>query len=64
MIESGVPKLDFEEAQFNGKGEEIFFCLPGEIPLQNTDGRIIGMLGTYVDITDIKQAQADAPKKH
>jgi len=56
VIESGTPKLNFEETRMKSNGEMIILQT-SKIPLKNSDGQIIGMLGAYVDITEQKHAE-------
>ncbi|MCK4707469.1 MAG: response regulator, partial [Gammaproteobacteria bacterium] len=55
-IESGEPKLAFEEPQTTPDGR-IIWLQTSKIPLRNTDGQIFGVLGTYEDITPRKEAE-------
>ena len=57
VIESGLPKLLIEESQTTPAGKTIAL-LSSKLPLRNSKGEIIGMLGTYLDITARKQAEA------
>ena len=56
VIESGKPKLLIEEPQTTPAGKTIYL-LTSKLPLRNADGTISGVLGTYFDITDRKQAE-------
>lgn len=56
VIESGRPKLLFEEPQTTPSGEKIYL-LTSKVPLQDGKGEIIGVLGTYLDITERKKAE-------
>ncbi|MCX6690983.1 MAG: PAS domain-containing protein, partial [Methanoregula sp.] len=56
VIESGKPKLLFEEPQTTPTGEKIYL-LTSKIPLRDASGNIVGVLGTYLDITERKQAE-------
>ncbi|OGS05879.1 MAG: hypothetical protein A3G41_07665 [Elusimicrobia bacterium RIFCSPLOWO2_12_FULL_59_9] len=57
VIESGRPKLLIEEPQTTPQGDTLFL-LTSKIPLRGNDGKIIGILGTYMDITERKKAEA------
>jgi PAS domain S-box-containing protein len=57
VIESGQPKLLIEESQTTPAGKTITL-LSSKLPLRDARGEIIGMLGTYLDITERKQAEA------
>ncbi len=54
VIESGLPKLLIEEPQTTPEGNTITL-LTSKIPLRNSEGKIIGVLGTYMDITERKR---------
>ncbi len=56
VITSGVPKLHYEEAQTTPAGTQLWLRT-SKIPLRDLEGHIIGILGTYEDITDRKQAE-------
>jgi PAS domain S-box-containing protein len=56
VIESGRPKLLIEEPQTTPSGERISL-LTSKVPLKDTNGEIIGVLGTYLDITARKMAE-------
>ena len=56
VIESGQPKLLTEEPQTTPDGRSISL-LTSKIPLVDYDGKISGVIGTYIDITDRKQAE-------
>jgi PAS domain S-box-containing protein len=57
VIESGRSKLLIEESQTTPAGKTITL-LSSKLPLRDARGEIIGMLGTYLDITERKQAEA------
>jgi PAS domain S-box-containing protein len=56
VIASGTSKLLFEEPQTTPSGE-IIYLLTSKIPLRDARGDIVGVLGTYLDITERKQAE-------
>ena len=56
VIASGQPKLLIEESQTTPAGKTITL-LSSKLPLRDTTGEIIGILGTYLDITERKQAE-------
>lgn len=58
VIESGQPKLLIEEPQTTPDGKRIIL-LTSKIPLRDANGEICGVLGTYLDITARKQAEAE-----
>jgi two-component system, sensor histidine kinase and response regulator len=55
VINSGQPLLNFEEEQTDARGKKKWL-LTSKIPLRDAHGDVIGMLGTYQDITEQKQA--------
>jgi PAS domain S-box-containing protein len=55
VIETGIPKLAYEEPQDSAKGR--IWIRTSKVPLRNAEGEIIGVLGTYEDITDAKRTQ-------
>jgi PAS domain S-box-containing protein len=58
VIDSGVPKLNFEERQIQSDGD-VRWLRTSKVPLRDADGAIIGVLGTYEDITDRKRAEKE-----
>ena len=56
VIASGVEKLLIEEPQTTPEGNSITL-LTSKIPLRSPKGEIIGVLGTYMDITVRKHAE-------
>lgn len=55
VMESGIPKLNYEETQHTATGRTIW-VITSKIPLRDADGNVIGVLGTYEDITERKIA--------
>jgi len=55
VIESGEKKLNFEEPLTNNEGKTIWIKT-SKVPLTNSKGEIIGVLGIYDDITEEKEA--------
>jgi PAS domain S-box-containing protein len=58
VIESGRAKLLIEEPQTTPEGNTIIL-LTSKIPLRSFEGEIIGVLGTYMDITERKHAEEE-----
>ena len=56
VIKSGISKLDYEEPLTTPTGEESWINT-NKVPLKNDKGKITGVLGTYVDITDRKNIE-------
>ena len=57
VILSGVPKLQYEETRVIKN--KTMWLEASKIPLTDLDGHIIGVLGTYTDISERKQAIED-----
>jgi PAS domain S-box-containing protein len=57
VIDAGRPKMLYEEPQTTPDGKRITL-LTSKIPLLDAKGRIDGVLGTYLDITALRQAEA------
>ncbi len=57
VIETGRSKLLKEEPQTTPEGNTITL-LTSKLPLRDSNGEISGLLGTYMDITKRKQAEA------
>lgn len=55
IMESGLPKLNYEEPQIKPDGSRTWLRTR-KVPLRNKDGKVIGILGTYEDITESKRA--------
>ncbi len=51
------PKLNFEEVQTTPKGDKIWLRT-SKIPLKDIDDQLLGVLGTYEEITQQKQMEA------
>jgi len=58
VMKSGKPYLQFEEEQTNKDGKTIVLST-SKVPLRNVDGDVFGVLGTYQDVTEYRQVQAD-----
>jgi PAS domain S-box-containing protein len=56
VIESGQPKFNIEEP-FTKTGNQNRYLRTNKIPLQNPEGEIIGVLGSYEDITESKKIE-------
>jgi hypothetical protein len=61
VITSGQSKLNYEEAQTTPNGDKIWLKT-SKIPLMDFQDNIIGVLGTYEDITERKQAEENLKK--
>ncbi len=56
VIETGIPKINFEEPQIRPDGSTSWLRT-SKVPLRNSKGEIIGVLGTYEDITENKKGE-------
>jgi len=57
-MESGTPKLNFEEPQTAPDGSQMW-VRTSKIPLYDAEGNISGVLGTYEDITERERLQQE-----
>jgi PAS domain S-box-containing protein len=55
VMETGVPKLMYEEPSNRPDGTDGWIRT-SKVPLRDRDGTVVGMLGTFEDITDTKRA--------
>ncbi|MCS7091269.1 MAG: PAS domain-containing protein [Verrucomicrobiota bacterium] len=56
VMTTGQPKLDYEEPQVRPDGS-LAWLRTSKVPIRDAQGEIIGVLGTYEDVTAIRQAQ-------
>lgn len=56
VLKSGIAKLGIIETQMRSDGS-VIWIETNKLPLYNLNGELIGLLGTYQDITDRKQAE-------
>ncbi|MGG6297805.1 PAS domain S-box protein [Leptolyngbya sp. AN02str] len=56
IIRTRIPKLNYEEPNRNSNGEKGWIRI-SKIPLTDSQGAVIGVLGCYDDITNLKQAE-------
>ncbi len=57
VIKTGVAELDMIETQLQHDGRQAVVTT-NKVPLRNADGEIVGVLGTFADITDQRRAVA------
>ncbi|MEE9452108.1 MAG: PAS domain-containing sensor histidine kinase [Gammaproteobacteria bacterium] len=62
-VSAGEMIINQEEPPFNTASGEVYHQLTNKVPLHNRDGKIIGILGISVDITDRKRAEKLAQEK-
>ncbi|RPH94289.1 PAS domain S-box protein, partial [candidate division KSB1 bacterium] len=58
VMESGIPKLNYEEPQPRPDGSKLWLQT-SKIPMHDSSGKVIGILGTYEDITERKRVQEE-----
>ncbi len=56
VIATGIPKMQIEEVLIDHQGAE-HNVLSSKLPLMSGEGRIIGLLGTFTDITEQKRSE-------
>ncbi len=61
VMESGQSKLGYEEPQFTPDGKRLYLRT-NKVPLRNAKGEVVGVLGTYEDISERKQAEEKVRK--
>ncbi|MBM9536316.1 PAS domain-containing hybrid sensor histidine kinase/response regulator [Desulfobulbus alkaliphilus] len=61
IIRTGSSKVQYEEVQTTPDGRKIWLSTT-KVPLRNTDGRVLGVLGTYEEISRRKQADEEIVK--
>lgn len=62
VIESGDARLLIEEPQTTPDGETITL-LTSKLPLRDASGEIVGVLGTYMDITHRKRVEEELERE-
>lgn len=63
VMESGVPKLAYEEPQTTPDGKRIWLRT-SKIPLRDHQGETIGVLGCYEDITAARAASEELARRN
>jgi PAS domain S-box-containing protein len=61
VMETGEAMLDIEESQRRSNGEKVEL-ITNKVPLRDEQGRVIGLLGIYMDITRRKLAETTLRK--
>ncbi|MBW1938211.1 MAG: PAS domain S-box protein [Deltaproteobacteria bacterium] len=62
VMESGIPEYDIIEPYLKADGTQAW-AKTNKVPLRNTDGNIIGLLGSYKNITKRKKAEEELQKQ-
>ncbi len=63
VMETDQPKLNYEELQIKSDGRQAWL-LTSKVPLHDKDGQVIGILGSYSDITEHKRAEAEIAQRN
>ena len=63
ILETGINKLRYEERQPQSGGR-ILLVRTSKVRLQSKNGKTVGILGIYEDITDRKQAEIELQTSH
>jgi two-component system sensor histidine kinase/response regulator len=58
VITRNAPEVEIVESQKNADGH-VTWLLTNKMPLNDAHGTIVGVIGTYQDITHLKQIEAD-----
>ena len=58
IMDSGIPEMGIIETQQQAGGKQTW-AETNKVPLQDDNGTIIGILGTYQDVSDRKQAESE-----
>ncbi|MEO0686756.1 MAG: PAS domain-containing protein, partial [Cyanobacteria bacterium J06649_11] len=56
VMDSGVPEVNIIETQVQADGN-LFWLDTNKIPLRDAEGNVVGILGTYENITERKQVE-------
>jgi PAS domain S-box-containing protein len=58
VMETGTPRIMYEERQTTPQGRQVWLQT-SKVPMRDSEDQIIGMLGTYQDITERKAAEEE-----
>jgi PAS domain S-box-containing protein len=61
VMEQGSAKLDYDEPQSRPDGG-LIWLRSNKLPLRDREGKVIGVVGTYEDITERKRAEEEMRK--
>ncbi|MBD3298358.1 MAG: PAS domain S-box protein, partial [candidate division Zixibacteria bacterium] len=62
IIDTGTPTLNIEETQRRPDGT-VVDILTNKVPLRDNDGNIVGILGIYSDITELKDKEKELQRR-
>src|SRR3990172_8664979 len=57
VMEGATPRLNFDETQSRPDGS-LWWLRTSKLPMRDREGRVIGLIGIYEDITEHKRADA------
>ena len=63
VMESGVAELGIIEPQLQSDGSQ-HWLETNKVPLRDHDGTVIGILGTFVDVTQLQQTQLELQQQN
>ncbi|MBN1947562.1 MAG: PAS domain S-box protein [Bradymonadales bacterium] len=63
VMESDTPEFHIIEPQLRKDGSEAWVDT-NKIPLHDADGNVVGVLGTYEDITELKRVEVELAKRN
>ncbi len=58
VIASGLPELDVIEQVVDAAGKPMWLST-SKVPMRNEHGEVVGVLGTYLDLTPLKRAEQE-----
>jgi PAS domain S-box-containing protein len=61
VMDSGEPMLNIEESQQQADGS-VVNLLTNKVPLLDSSGQVYGMLGIYMDISKLRQAEGEVQR--
>ena len=62
VMSSGQPKINIEEPLTRGSGDCIWLQT-NKVPIRNNDNKIVGVMGSYMDITEKKEHETRLEKQ-
>ena len=62
VMENAAPRLNFEEPQHRPDGSQ-WWLRSSKLPLRDQEGKVVGLIGTYEDITQRKHIEAELQRQ-